>query len=140
MPYVFLNPDGTQETGLLVIVEHATGVKYAQQCGGLAAEIKTLEGYLVPVGGSAAAKKIYQWFWKRFAGTCSTGKVEWKDDWIAELGELISAIPCWLTRANGEDERFELELDVNRIEECLEAWIPVRTPYGPGILTLDNSD
>ncbi|MFO0905032.1 MAG: DUF6210 family protein [Pirellulales bacterium] len=140
MPYIFLNPDGSVQTGLWVIVEQTTGVKYAQQCGGHATEIKVLEGFLIPVGGPAEAKRIYQWFWKRFAGNCSTGKVEWQDDWIAQLGELVRAIPCWQTRANGEDKRHFLELDVNRIEECVEAWIPVRTPYGPGVLTLDNSD
>lgn len=139
MPYIFLNPDGKVSLGLLVIVEHSTGVKYAQQCGGTAAEVKTCEGYLIPVGGPADAKRIYHWFWKRFGGKCSTGKVEWKDEWITQLGELVRAIPCWQTRANGDDVREFLELDVNRIEECVEAWIPVRTPYGAGILTLDNS-
>ncbi|MEY4180616.1 MAG: hypothetical protein RLY70_4190 [Planctomycetota bacterium] len=140
MPYVFLNPDGTQETGLVVIVEHGTGVRYAQQCGGIATEIRAIEGFLVPVGGPSAAKKVYQWFWKRFAGHCSTGEVEWREELIAELATLIATIPCWLTRSNGKDERHKLELNVARIDECVEAWIPVLTPYGPGILTLDNSD
>jgi hypothetical protein len=31
-------------------------------------------------------------------------------------------------------------LDKARTAECVEAWIPVFTPYGRGILTLTNSD
>jgi hypothetical protein len=139
MPYVFLNPDGTQETGLYVIVEHETGVKYATQCGGVSTEVRALEGFLIPVGGPKAAKKIFYWFWKRFRGGCSHGKVKWKEEWIVELAKLVAEVPCWLTRAN-DDVRFALELDENRIDECVEAWIPVRTPYGPGVLTLQNSD
>ncbi len=139
-PYVFLNPDGKQEPGLVVIVEHGTGVRYAQQCGGMSTEIRAIEGFLVPVGGPSAAKKVYQWFWKRFAGHCSAGEVEWTEELTAELAALIATIPCWLTRSNGKDERHKLELDAARMDECVEAWIPVLTPYGPGILTLDNSD
>ena len=33
-----------------------------------------------------------------------------------------------------------LALDTSRIQECIEAWIPAISPYGPGIIILDNSD
>jgi hypothetical protein len=41
---------------------------------------------------------------------------------------------------DSDDKREFLQLDVARMHECVEAWIPVVTPYGRGILTLKNSD
>ncbi|MCZ6816298.1 MAG: DUF6210 family protein [Planctomycetota bacterium] len=141
MPYVFLNPDGTKDFGLAVIVEHTTGVTYGQQCAGYLVEEQTLEGFLIPVGGPDQAKPIFDWFWKRFHGKCYKPQVNWTNELITELRGLIEEIPCWLTvSGNGADRRVMLELDVERIDECVEAWIPVKTPYGRGILALKNSD
>jgi hypothetical protein len=145
MPYIFLDPDGTQEFGLFVIVAANTGVIYAQQCGGTANEIREQEGFLIPVGGPKEAKKLYDWFWYSFYGQCYSFNPElhWFPGTIKALARLISEIPCWLTFPyEGEDntQRLFLKLDEERMEECIEAWIPVITPYGKGILTLDNSD
>jgi hypothetical protein len=140
VPYVFLNPDGIEDLGLHVIVESPTGVVYAHQCAGSLTEIRTVEGFLIPVGGPDAARRIYDWFWATFGGTCY-GPVEWTGDRIDPLADLVAQIACWLTHPDGAgDERRTLELDRERIGECVEAWIPVRTPYGRGILVLKNSD
>src|SRR4051794_23152366 len=142
MPYVFLNPDGSEKLSLNVIVEHPTGVLYGQQCAGFLTEIRTVEGFLIPVGRPDVARQLFDWFWKTFRGHCYP-PVVWTEDRIKELAGLVAQVPCWLTQPEGEgktDERRFLVLDEGRLDECVEAWIPVRTPYGRGILVLENSD
>jgi len=142
MPHVVLDPDGTSKPGLIVIVEARTGVTYEQQCGGYATEQRTTEGFLIPVGSPADARKIYDWFWATFKGCCYTspGRSLWAPDTIAQLERLIGEIPCWHSTRGGADQRHYLKLNAESMDECVEAWIPVLTPYGSGILTLNNSD
>jgi hypothetical protein len=142
MPHVFLDPDGTQELGLVVIVEARTGVTYGQQCGGNATKQRTTEGFLIPVGSPSEARKVYDWFWATFKGTCyaSPGRDLWTPETIAQLQLLVGQIPCWYSTRDGKDELHHLKLDTERMDDCIEAWIPVLTPYGSGILTLNNSD
>ena len=143
MIQVELDPDGTQGIGLLVIVKAATGVTYRQQCAGLATESRTVEGFLIPVGGPKAAKKLFDWFQSTFHGGCyssSSRGSPWTPETSATLAELVAEIPCWRTDGDGRETRHFLQLDTERMDECVEAWIPVITPYGPGVLTLDNSD
>src|SRR5687767_1279887 len=49
--YVLIDPDGSIDIGLLVIVEHSRGVIYGVQCGGTEVEERHVRGYIVPVGG-----------------------------------------------------------------------------------------
>lgn len=142
MPHVVLDPAGTQNIGLAVIVEAPTGVTYEQQCGGYATEQRTIEGFLIPVGGADEAKKIYDWFWVTFKGHCyrSVHGSPWSPAAIGQLQTLVSKVPCWHATPNGECQPYYLQLDVQKMDECIEAWIPVLTPYGRGVLTLENSD
>ena len=140
MPHIFLDPDGSLALGLLLIVKASTGVIYEQQCGGFATERMSAEGFLIPVGAESEAKVISDWFWKTFNGHCYSGHKAWTSELVAELSGLVNKIPCWLTSASGDDHRYLLQLDATRIGECIEAWIPVISPYGPAILTLENSD
>jgi hypothetical protein len=141
LPYIFLNPDWTEDIGLHVIVEAPTGVVYAHQCAGCLTETRAVEGFLIPVGGAEAARRIYAWFWSTFKGNCY-GPIEWVEGrQLRELEVLVAQVPCWLTHPDGQDdERRFLELDKNRLGDCVEAWVPVKTPYGRGILVLENSD
>ena len=141
MPHVFLNPGGGPQFGLIVIVEASTGVTYAHQCGGHANDHRVREGFLVPVGGVDAARPIYDWFRRNFRGNCYP-PVEWTGQRLDELAALIGSVPCWSTPAGPavEDRLTFLSLDTDRLDECVEAWIPVTTPYGKGILVLENSD
>ena len=143
--YVFLDPDGSQEWGLVVIVAAATGVTYAHQCGGHATELREVEGFAVPLGGPSAAKKIVQWFAATFGGNPPLRESRFWRDWsqerIEELASIVSDVPFWLTPgADGPDQRCWLKLDRDRFGEVTEAWVPVRTPYGPGVLLFQNSD
>jgi hypothetical protein len=144
MTRIVLDPDGSLDLGLglLVLVEAPTGVTYLQQCAGGLTEQRSIEGYVIPVGGHAAAQKVYDWFWSTFRGTCymTLSGSPWTPAHTAALASLVGEIPCWRTNASPEDIREFLRLDESRMHECVEAWIPVVTPYGAGILTLANSD
>lgn len=56
-----------------------------------------------------------------------------------ELAAIVVRIPFWY-EVDGESRRGRLELDRTRLADCVEAWVPVITPMGPGILVSDNSD
>jgi hypothetical protein len=50
----------------------------------------------------------------------------------------VEALPYW-TCDEGET-RVSLRLDESRLEEVVEAWVPVLTPDGPGVLVWENCD
>lgn len=50
MKTIAIAPDGTQDFGLMVLIEHASGIRYEVQCGGHMTERRSREGYIVPVG------------------------------------------------------------------------------------------
>jgi len=106
MRHVVLDPDSTQDLGLVVIVEARTGVTYEQQCGGHATEQRTTEGFLIPVGSPLEARTIYDWFWATFKGHCyaSSGRSLWTTDTIAQLQLLVGQILCWPSTRDGKDE------------------------------------
>jgi hypothetical protein len=150
-PYIFLDPDGTQALGLIAIVAAATGVTYAHQCGGYATIVRQMEGFAVPVGDATAAHPLRAFFSQRFHGNppvLEDGADKRTDGgWTAadleQLNRLLEQVAFWKTSPDGggvDDERVFLRLDRSRLQELTEAWIPVSTPYGPGVLVFANSD
>ena len=139
MHYIFLNPDGTLKLGLLVIIESKTNVTYRTQCAGTETDLREMEGFLIPVGDEKMAATIYNWFWENFGGAniCISSR---NPDSIDQLRRLVANVPYFFEISDGSCERLFLEFDDSRINECVEAWIPIKTKYGQGILTLDNSD
>ena len=139
--YVFLNPDGTESIGLQVIVEFPTKIIYGHQCAGYVCETREAEGFLVPLGLSP--EKFIRFF-QRYEGhppriVGGRNKLTTQD--INELGDLVSSLVFWVTSANGQaDRRLGLQLNTEQINEITEGWIPVKTPYGYGILVFDNCD
>ncbi len=138
--YVFVDPDGTEEIGLSLVIEALTGVEYGNQCGGSATEENAVEGYLIPLGMRDMEQRLYDFFWDEFGGHCHKPRNEWTERRILKLEELIRQIPDWICSKKNKDERASLELDRTRIADCIEAWIPVRSKRGKGILMLKNSD
>ena len=141
MTDILLDSDGTLgiNLGVLVLIEAPTGIVYHQQCGGLATLDKKQEGFIIPVGGPDIARPIFEWFESVFKGHCYQGRSDWTEDRVMQLRALIEALPIWYQNKE-ESHRTFLQLDEGRMDECCEAWIPVRTPYGPGIVLLANSD
>ena len=133
---VFLDPDGTQDRQLHVVVESPTGVEYRSQCAGLACEERAAEGFLIPLGQAERVTGFSAFF---AAGPPDARPAEPGAERAERLRQLVGRVVCWRTEAEG-DHRERLALDEERLDECVEAWVPVRTPYGPGILVFPNSD
>jgi len=137
---IFLDPDGTEDLGLCLLIPSATSVVYENQCGGTMCLPKSLEGFLVPLGRRCIEEEIYQFFLKEFNENCYPPHNIWTKPRLSELSEIISQIPV---EGNVDEIHLKqkfLELDTNRMQECIEAWIPVISIYGESILTLKNSD
>jgi hypothetical protein len=136
---VMIDADGSSADYLFIIVAAPTGVIYQHQCGGTACDQRSQEGFLVQVGEKESPDVIYDWFWERFHGT-GANPTAWADVLVDELERLVAGVSCWHTDAQDRDSREFLKLDRMRMDECVEAWIPVLSPYGPAILVLNNSD
>lgn len=142
-----LDPDGTQPGGWLhVIVEAATGAVYAAQCAGVANELRSCEGYLVPVGGlkmdpaagridTAGLRAVFH-----DGRVCLGAGEPLPAERLAALEAWITQVPFWIVAAHGGSLRQALELDRGRLDEIAEAWVPVRTPLGRAVLVWKNCD
>ena len=128
--YIFLDPDGTADFGMVVVVLAKTAIHYAHECKRPVVRIMCSEGFLVPVGG-AAIPVLHEWF-RRNLYFHSASAVE-----QCVLKEILEGITLWKTYPDGEnvaDERHFLKLDSLRADEVFEGWIPVKSVYGQGVL------
>lgn len=146
--FVYLDPDGTLAAWIAIVVRCDTGVVYGTQCGGVATEERFVEGYLVPVGGSKCDVE---------GGGIEIGPFvhvfhedsDCKWDWNGRdlpperqtlLSNLVKSIPFWGCSLDREDRRYPIQIDNDRAEEIAEAWIPIKTPDGAGVLVYKNCD
>jgi hypothetical protein len=145
---VQLDPDGTLDGWLGVVVRHPTGIVYANQCAGVATENRLVEGYLQLLGGSQYDVDRGMISLGPFTDAFHEGdacKYVWRGrevptERLAQLAKLVGEIPYWLARLDASDTKQALRLDRTRIDEIAEAWIPVETPDGPGVLVHKNCD
>ncbi len=148
--YVFLDPDGTLDLGLQVIVSAPTGVVYASQCACEFTEVRELEGFLVPLSPvdvpeddepSLNIPGALRDFFHELRGSFPMAPEDWTPQLIERLDTIVRRAPMWKTVPGlGTDALLHLSLDRSRIEQAAEAWVPVLMPYGPGILVSDNCD
>lgn len=142
--YVFLDPDGTQgRDWLYVIVRASTGICYEQQYGGTATRSGHVEGYLVPVRSDPALAELRTFFERHLRGAGAEGR-SWPEDDLRRLRGAVAKVVFWESAADpdGVDGRGPrtLELDESRLGDLDEAWVPVLTADGPGVLVWQNSD
>jgi Family of unknown function (DUF6210) len=138
--YVPLDPDALAgaEGRLHVVVSAPTGVCYQQRYGGTAARQGQAEGYLVPVFGPDALSALRTLFEGRFRGAGSRGH-DWFGPDLATLRRAVAGI-VFRTADDWPGERPPtLTLDEARLADADEAWLPVTTPDGPGVLMWRNS-
>lgn len=146
--FVFLDPDGTMPEWLAVVVRKQTGVVYGNQCGGVGTVQRFIEGYLVPLGGSqfeVDGGRIVPHLFREIFHEGDACKYVWTGqtvprDRLASLRRLIEQIPYWTSSFDGVGQKHPLRLDESQVEEICEAWIPVETPDGPGVLLHANCD
>ena len=153
---VIIDPDGTSQAYLGVIIQFDTGVVYEQQCAGTETDLRGVEGYFVPLGGCrydpnqgpidfAALRAPFH-----NGGGCSFGGRPYKapantcnlpSERLAQLRAAVESITYWGSDdSRAADLRTHLTIDDSRMGELVEAWVPVLTPDGPGILTWPNCD
>lgn len=145
--YIFIDADGTQATWLYLIIEKPTQVFYATQCAGLNNEIRSTEGFLIPlIGLSFNMHDVLDEYTHKLRHIfhqgqhCRSGK-KLTQQQLTQLQNCIENITVWLSMSNQvEDQRQHLFLDMNRLEEITETWVPVISPYGQAILMWKNCD
>jgi Family of unknown function (DUF6210) len=131
--------DGPENWLYLVVARH-TGVKYFQQYGGLLCRQAEEEGFLVPVTAPATLNAFHALFKGELAGLGRIAANE-RDRILTEavpyLRDVLRSIeyPGEYTEAAAH-----IVLDEERLSELDEAWVPVKTPDGPGYLAWVNSD
>ncbi|WP_084473720.1 DUF6210 family protein [Deinococcus ficus] len=139
--YVFLDPDGSQGAGVVVVVQAPTGVIYASQVGGGANEERCVEGFAIPLFAPQHLAALVSFF-GRYGGNPPSSEAScarWQDRNLQALAEIVGQMPLWHTSRTKDEPAF-LEFDRARLPELTEGWIPVITPYGPGILMHQNGD
>jgi hypothetical protein len=138
--YVLLDPDGMADGAgwLYVVVRAKTGVVYRHQYGGTACRQGEAEGFLVPVLGPGSYVQLRELFEGQFGGA-GVWHYRWRDKEIESLCELVEGIDYWASDALNATPH-PLRLDVRHLSDADEAWVPVLTPDGPGILVWSNSD
>ncbi|MBN2086204.1 MAG: hypothetical protein JW748_13375 [Anaerolineales bacterium] len=140
MRRVFLDPDGTNKEFFGVIIQHASGVRYSQQCGCTATALRETEGYYVPLKSQKTIIRNEATFITElrnvFHNKNNNADYGFSEDQMMRLAAIIESIPWW-----NESERLShLRLDEKRKHEITEAWVPIFTPDGPGILIWPNCD
>lgn len=145
---IFLDPVQTWDPNwLIVIIQGPTGVVYLQQCGGTSTIQTATEGYLVPLDGrriGTAGRRLDTveltalfhlgkgCDWSIKGTTMEPGKLE-------RLKTLVEDLVFWIETGSG-DSREHMALDEARLDQLVEAWVPVKTPLGPGVLVWANCD
>lgn len=142
---VELDPDGMfPEEWLAVVIRHPTGVVYINQSAGVACQQRMEEGYLVMLHDTAHDpnkpptnnKQLIGVFHQNGACMYPWYGENLPEDRIHWLHRLVRQISWW-SYTNGLGH---LELDLTRRDAIAEAWIPVLTPDGPGVLLYQNCD
>jgi Family of unknown function (DUF6210) len=133
---ISIDPVGTAPEWMYVVIEDSTDVAYAQQYGGTACRQGEIEGYLVPVHSNEALSELRALFEVRLRGA---------GVWHRRLdGELLGVVRCAVGRIEywptNDGEPEILRVDDQRLDDLDEAWIPVVTSDGPGVLIWCNSD
>ena len=145
--YIFIDADGTQTSWLYLIVEKPTQVFYATQCAGMENEIRLVEGFLIPlIELSFNTHDLLDEYTQKLKHIFHQGQRCRNDGKLnqQQLDQLqccIENITVWLSTSDQvEDQRQHLFLDLNRLDEITEAWVPVISPYGQAILIWKNCD
>ncbi len=146
--FVYIDPDGTFDDWIVVVIVSKTGVVYGTQCGGTANEQRYLEGFLIPCGslpfniddGRITSDILTSPFhdsrgclWNRWDETVS-------ETVLAEIIKNVQQVTLWHHTNVHNCTRDCLEVDLDRVYEIREAWIPVKTKFGRGVLLWNNCD
>lgn len=137
--HVYLDPDSCGGGWMFVIVAAPTGVVYQTQCGGYSCAQYEQEGYLVPLYGADLDEGMNEIFIGELKGYGMRGR-EWPAGVLDRLRAVVASLGIYGSGRHDDPYPPSLALDESRLSEAAEAWIPVITPDGPGVLVWENSD
>jgi hypothetical protein len=157
VPCVEMNPSGDwSDEWLAVIVRRPTGVVYMHQVGGIACHHYLVEGFMVMIGAykyepaSSGALIPIKLDTNSFIDVFHEGKhCVYGVPGNRLPAERLEKLRCLVADVNyprcdghspGEIPPYRFRLDESRIDEMIEAWIPVDTVDGPGVLLYQNCD
>lgn len=124
MIYVFLQ-DIEQP---MLLIRHATGIRYTNQAGGCFCNQPEDEGYLIPVN-IINEKEIFSCF-PEGGRPDQFNKWQRQDIWYAVKKIQVFLGGVW----------YNLQCDISRFDELQEAWIPVTVNGRIATLIFNNSD
>lgn len=136
---VFLDIDETGSGWLFVVVAAPTGVIYQTQGGGYGCIPYEQEGYLLPFyvpGADAGLNDLFVGALR----SCGSRRLDWPPNLLDRLRREVADLHIWGSANQDDVSPTPLALDESRLTETDEAWVPVLTPDGPGILVWQNSD
>ncbi|MFI9365230.1 DUF6210 family protein [Kitasatospora sp. NPDC053057] len=116
-----------------------TGVVHQNQCGGHACARYEQEGYLVPLSGTDLDEDMNEIFVGELKGWDKCG-LEWPAGVLDRLRAAVDSLGMYGSGRSGDLYPPPLVLDEPWLSEAAEAWIPVITADGPGVLVWENSD
>jgi hypothetical protein len=122
---------------MAVIVEASTGITYENQTGGTACLPRRTEGYYVPAYVERGLQALRAAFEVSLGGAGTHRGLP--ADVLEEIRAAVSLLVMMSSTRSGHP-KMRIALDESRFYEIDEAWVPVTTPDGPGILTWENSD
>lgn len=115
----------------------------------MACDQRELEGFLVPLGGLKLDPEDGMIDPAEFEAVFHRGKAcAWgaannalPAERFETLRQLVASVPYWTDgAANAAGTRQPIQLDETRREQLTEAWVPVLTAHGPGVLMWSNCD
>lgn len=122
---------------MAVIIEASTGVIYENQTGGFTCAPRRVEGYYMPVYMEPGLQALRTAFEVSLGGSGTHRGLP--ADVLEEVRAAVAMLVMMSSTRLGHPE-MRMALDESRFYEIDEAWVPVTTPDGPGILTWENSD
>lgn len=139
LPEVFVNPSAfLLHPWMAVICEAQTGVRYTNQTSGVRCLPRTAEGYYVPVFDARALAELRAVFEDDLQEQGALGGPEVLNPYVERIRGAVSLVR--MDSSTGGPSEARLKLDDSRLAEADEAWIPVITADGPGVLIWENSD
>lgn len=148
------------DAGPQLVIHRQTGIFYRNQTSGHSCMQREAEGFLIPLI-SIEAEEALEGFFKRY--NCwppyGEGWLEEKER-LEELQVIVKRFSILLCNDNGLEivkdqatfyfdmldnpallgQHQPLEIDIERLSDLEEGWIPVKTILGDGILAFENCD
>ena len=112
----------------MMLIEAKTGITYYQQCGGSGCDHRGAEGYLIPVRA-----------WRDLNAADPIKLLTYAID-SRDLVNVTQVFKAMQIDAYIDDEHFDVELDLSRSDDILEAWVPVTVKGERAWLLWENSD